>query len=43
PLPHSTGVRDSKAPALGHLEVTPQGWAAFLDSLRPPGRSSTSR
>ncbi|MCF2532135.1 DUF397 domain-containing protein [Yinghuangia soli] len=34
PLSQATGVRDSKSPTLGHLELTPATWDALLDELK---------
>jgi hypothetical protein len=32
--PQVTAVRDSKAPADGHLAVPPRAWSALLNTLR---------
>ncbi|MEU8344021.1 DUF397 domain-containing protein [Spirillospora sp. NPDC048832] len=33
-LPVGVGVRDSKAPATGHLNLTPEAWAVFLAQVK---------
>jgi hypothetical protein len=33
----ATAVRDSKAPASGHLTLSRAAWASFLGSVRLPG------
>ena len=33
-LPDGTGVRDSKAPAVGHFQVPHNHWSSFLSRLK---------
>jgi hypothetical protein len=33
-LPTAVGVHDSKKPELGHFEVSPGAWAAFLSIVK---------
>jgi hypothetical protein len=35
--PQVTAIRDSKAPAAGHLAVPSPAWAALLTALNAPG------
>lgn len=33
-FPHAVAIRDSKAPELGHLTVTPEAFATLLDRVK---------
>ncbi|UGQ14815.1 DUF397 domain-containing protein [Yinghuangia sp. ASG 101] len=43
PLAATTGVRDSKHPRRGHLEVSPESWTALLQTLKLCGAAAGPR